>query len=195
MYYFKFSGLFMLVLSLGFFFSSCADGKVSEHAEHAGHDEHVEHAGSGEHAGHDHDTENMEHTSSMDGSEGILQSYLQIKDALVKTDGKAASEAAQGLQAFLEEDQTEIAQKIKLAAEQIAATQDPKVQRIAFNLLSQEVYEFAKGNDQNGATLYKQYCPMAFDNQGAFWLAAEQEINNPYFGEMMLHCGKVEEEI
>ena len=42
-------------------------------------------------------------------------------------------------------------------------------------------------------TLYVQHCPMAFDNQGANWLSTEKQVLNPYFGDVMLRCGRVEE--
>jgi hypothetical protein len=32
---------------------------------------------------------------------------------------------------------------------------------------------------------------MAFDDKGAYWLSAESEIKNPYFGKKMLECGEV----
>lgn len=34
------------------------------------------------------------------------------------------------------------------------------------------------------------YCPMAFDNRGAAWVQADDEIRNPYFGAAMLRCGE-----
>ncbi len=43
--------------------------------------------------------------------------------------------------------------------------------------------------------LYEQYCPMAFDNKGATWLAGSDQINNPYFGKMMLRCGEVRQQL
>jgi len=45
-----------------------------------------------------------------------------------------------------------------------------------------------------GVKLYRQYCPMAFQNKGAYWLSSEKKIMNPYFGDKMLHCGVVKEE-
>jgi membrane fusion protein, copper/silver efflux system len=39
--------------------------------------------------------------------------------------------------------------------------------------------------------VYRQFCPMAFDDKGAFWLSESDEILNPYFGDMMLNCGEV----
>ena len=40
-------------------------------------------------------------------------------------------------------------------------------------------------------TIYKQQCPMAFDNSGAYWFSLEKEIENPYFGSEMLECGTI----
>ncbi len=40
-------------------------------------------------------------------------------------------------------------------------------------------------------TVFKTYCSMAFDNEGAFWLSEFEEIANPYYGESMLKCGAV----
>ena len=33
------------------------------------------------------------------------------------------------------------------------------------------------------------FCPMAFNNKGAYWVQKTGEIVNPYHGMMMLHCG------
>ena len=44
-------------------------------------------------------------------------------------------------------------------------------------------------------TIYKQYCPMAFNNEGAYWLSESKDIMNPYFGDRMLKCGRVDAEI
>ncbi|HEY9117996.1 MAG TPA: DUF3347 domain-containing protein [Roseivirga sp.] len=117
-----------------------------------------------------------------------VESYLAIKDALVKTDATEASNAAK---AFLNSNSN---QKLASSLETIANASDVKVQRQAFETLSMEMYEVVKAGN-NESPLYKQYCPMAFNNKGAFWLAAEEEVNNPYFGDMMLHCGRVDEVI
>jgi len=39
--------------------------------------------------------------------------------------------------------------------------------------------------------LYVEYCPMAFENEGATWLSRESNIANPYFGDKMLRCGSI----
>ena len=36
---------------------------------------------------------------------------------------------------------------------------------------------------------------MAFDNAGADWVSDEALIRNPYFGDLMMKCGYVAEEL
>jgi hypothetical protein len=124
--------------------------------------------------------------SSVDLS--ITDRYLAVKDALVKTDALKTQQAAK---AFMEVNSNKA---LRPALEAIAATDDVAVQRQAFEDLSMQMYSLVKSEGAE-ITLYKQYCPMAFNNKGAYWLAAEKEVNNPYFGDRMLHCGSVQEEL
>ena len=41
---------------------------------------------------------------------------------------------------------------------------------------------------KQGARVY--YCSMANDSKGAEWLQTDGDVNNPYYGEMMLRCGE-----
>jgi hypothetical protein len=36
---------------------------------------------------------------------------------------------------------------------------------------------------------------MAFNNTGGYWLSNSKEIRNPFFGDKMLKCGRIEKEI
>ena len=124
----------------------------------------------------------------------ILDAYLKVKDALVKTDGEAASISAKELVSLLNS-KDELVGKIKFDAEHIMDTKNASHQRDHFNTLSDNVYVLVKSTSANESTIYRQFCPMAMDNKGAYWLSAEKEVNNPYFGDMMLHCGSVKEEL
>ncbi len=42
---------------------------------------------------------------------------------------------------------------------------------------------------------YIQFCPMADNNKGAYWLSKEEKVINPYFGIAMLTCGEVKQVI
>ena len=43
----------------------------------------------------------------------------------------------------------------------------------------------------NKTPVYIEFCPMANDNKGGYWLSTEEKIQNPYFGKKMLKCGEV----
>lgn len=118
--------------------------------------------------------------------------YLAMKDALVKTDAIEASKAAQKFAASF---QVEVSnESIIEAARSITVSTDVEVQRTAFKVITDGLIEHVKSGE-SGGTIYVQYCPMAFSNTGASWLSDSPEIFNPYFGDKMLRCGRVTEEI
>lgn len=127
-------------------------------------------------------------TEKSEASEAInlVEKYLAVKDALVSTDAAMAQKAAKEFLSVNTND------ALKGALEAIASSTDVAAQRQAFETLSESMYSFVK-TAGTSTVLYKQYCPMAFNNTGAYWLAAEKEVNNPYFGDRMLHCGSVQE--
>jgi hypothetical protein len=121
---------------------------------------------------------------------GIVDGYLKLKDALVASNAEEAKEYAVATMEVVDAvAMPDIQQSIK----EIAGTTDIEEQRKAFESFSVNLYKNLKAADEVEQTLYKQYCPMAFDDQGAFWLSAQEEIRNPYFGDRMLKCGSVEE--
>lgn len=118
-----------------------------------------------------------------------LDHYMAIKNALVATDFELTKSAASS---FLNED---MPSQLKSSVQAIVNGNDVAAQRMAFETLSKEMYQMITTNGATENVLYKQYCPMAFNNKGAFWLSTEKEIMNPYFGDMMLHCGSIDETI
>ncbi len=118
-------------------------------------------------------------------ADNTLAAYMVLKDALVATNAELAQKAASKLAEMSEGE-------VKTAAEGIAASSDVKEQRSLFNTISQQMYESLKAEGAEGV-IYKQYCPMAFNNEGAYWLSTEEKIMNPYFGDIMLNCGRVDE--
>ncbi len=142
-------------------------------------------------AEHDHHSEMNEGSMETAESEGSIGSaYLELKNALVETDANAAQEAAKQLEAAFTEN--ELPSEAELA-KKISQTDDVEEQRTIFKIVSEQMYELASEQKFEFTTLYKQYCPMAFNNTGAYWLSDSKEIMNPYFGDKMLKCGKVEE--
>lgn len=131
----------------------------------------------------------------------LLVNYYGMKDALVATDGKATQQKANDfLKTFAQIDMAKmtkeqhdlympLAQKLKSDAEPIAQTQDAGQQRTHFNDLSNNLFAVLKAFKMNESPVYQQYCPM----KKAYWLSDNSAVKNPYYGKMMLTCGKVTE--
>lgn len=124
----------------------------------------------------------------------LLMGYLKIKDALVDTDAEKAAYAADELIFNLEQNDSKVVIQLLKEVQLIAKNKDVEEQRIYFEGLSFNIYTLAK-NTQTEMNLYQQYCPMAFDNTGAYWISDNDKVFNPYFGDKMLRCGKVTEVI
>jgi len=77
--------------------------------------------------------------------------------------------------------------------EAMKSAEDIAQQRKYFAAFNQGLYHSIKSYGINEGEVYYQYCPMALDNQGAYWLSDIREIQNPYFGEKMLSCGSVKD--
>jgi len=117
--------------------------------------------------------------------------YVKVKDALVASKSAEAKTAAASLQkklAAVSNGKTAAVEATKVSS---AASID--AQRLAFSALSNEMAKLVKGAKLSSGTLYIDYCPMANDNAGAFWLSNDKAIKNPYFGDKMLTCGGVKE--
>lgn len=123
----------------------------------------------------------------------VYQRYIQLKDALVDSDADKAKSEAAGLRAEL--DKTARGEKAAAHAAGIAETTDIGAQRTAFSELSNAMTALVKASELTAGGVYLAFCPMANNDAGAYWLASEQEIRNPYFGEKMMKCGTVKENI
>ena len=86
-------------------------------------------------------------------------------------------------------------QNLTKAIQDIQSQSEIEAQRSAFKNLSDELYKTIKAYGLGGATAYYEFCPMAFNNSGAYWLSDNATIRNPYFGDKMLSCGSVEEKL
>lgn len=121
-------------------------------------------------------------------TDALVKAYFELKDALVASDMAGAKAAAEKLAAATQDSAMQVEVNAVVNAADLAD------QRVAFEAVTASVVAYAKSTNV-GAEVYVQYCPMAFDGKGAQWLAAEKEVNNPYYGDMMLHCGMVQETI
>jgi Cu(I)/Ag(I) efflux system membrane fusion protein len=72
-----------------------------------------------------------------------------------------------------------------------AKNENIEVKRIYFRQVSDAVYAISAAAKLSNAGVYRQYCPMAFNDEGAYWLSNSRDIQNPYFGRKMKECGEV----
>lgn len=137
-----------------------------------------------------------------DAKVGIAyQYYLHLKDALVGSRPQEAKSTAGELRKSLAT-VTDGEKAIEEAAK-VSNSTNLSDQRKAFAGLSNEMAALVKGGKLSMGMLYLEYCPMANNNEGAYWLSNEKEIKNPYFGYKMLRssadnllkCGRVKEMI
>jgi len=124
--------------------------------------------------------------------EAIFEQYLQVEAALVNTDATKTATEASKLELLLKEKNADEATLTAIST--MAGSEDIKVQRESFEPLSMAIEQMLQGALVSG-TLYKQYCPMAFNNKGAYWISSSKDILNPYFGDKMLKCGRVDSEV
>jgi copper chaperone CopZ len=135
----------------------------------------------------------------------VLNAYYAVKNALVGDDSKTASAKAKELLTALEKvDMANFSEeqhgvfmplddKIKSDAEHISTVKDIAKQRDRFDTLSDNVFKVVKAFNVNAEPAYQQFCPMAREGKGAYWISKEKGVKNPYYGKSMLTCGKVTE--
>jgi len=136
----------------------------------------------------------------------VFDNYFVVKDAMISSDGNATSIASKELftaisNVIMEKLEMDVhvvwmkvLNQIKEDSEHIADTKDIKHQREHFTTLSKDIYALLQVAKYD-VPVYFQFCPMYNDGKGANWLSKENTIKNPYYGSMMLSCGKTVETI
>ncbi len=119
--------------------------------------------------------------------------YLKLKDVLVLSDSLQTQTAAKELASSLAK--VSGSENTAKVASDIANESSLSKQRILFTSLSNELINIFKKAEITSGSMFVQYCPMANEGEGGYWLASETEIRNPYYGDEMLNCGEVKETI
>ncbi|MFN2287235.1 MAG: efflux RND transporter periplasmic adaptor subunit [Chromatocurvus sp.] len=135
----------------------------------------------------------------------VVKDYLEVQVALAADDHSAAAGSAkQALEALDHVNMGLVAGDAHMAWMKSAGELKSLLQAVAdaagieparakFALLSEQMAVVLDRFGVAEGKLFKAWCPMAFDNRGASWIQSTEEINNPYFGAMMLRCGEIRE--
>jgi Cu(I)/Ag(I) efflux system membrane fusion protein len=137
----------------------------------------------------------------------VFNSYISLKEAFVSSDDDKVRTEASTVQSQLSKtdmkllsgaahnDWMHYLEGLESSLKEIQTNKDIEVQRRAFSKLSDNLYKSIKAFGLDGTTAYYEFCPMAFNDEGAYWLSDQQKIRNPYFGDEMLTCGVVKEKL
>lgn len=138
----------------------------------------------------------------------VVNTYLVLKDAFVDSNEKDVETAAKkALNALNKVDMTlltgdayiewmKLQKPVMDDLNGIIQMDGIEMKRLHFSVVSDKLTESIKRfgiHITEKSILYLEFCPMAFNNKGAYWISDSKEIRNPYFGDAMLACGEVKE--
>lgn len=146
-----------------------------------------------------------------DSYKQLMSGYYDLKDALVSSDSLKANAASKKLLVFsdslkiseihgdstgmIKETAKTFTSTISGSAQALIKEGSLEAKRKEFEMISDALWSLTRTVRYDGEKVYYQYCPMAFNNKGAYWLSSQAVIRNPYFGDEMLECGKVEDSV
>jgi hypothetical protein len=149
---------------------------------------------------HDHATTEVKESISQEAVElndpilnVVYHEYLNLNQALVNGNEEEAKIAANTLELGAKE--LENGASIAANASKITEAGTLKEKREIFSDISNALIPLVKASGLTSGELYIDYCPMALNDEGAYWLSSEKGIKNPYFGDSMLTCGETKETI
>lgn len=112
----------------------------------------------------------------------MLEGYSALSTALYKDDLAGAKKAAEGM---VKHDKDSAMAK---HCQAIADSKTLEEARTHFKACSDVAIPIAKEKKM----MHEMNCPMAFGDKGANWLQkSDDEVQNPYMGAKMPHCGKM----
>ncbi|RTE86276.1 MULTISPECIES: efflux RND transporter periplasmic adaptor subunit [Gammaproteobacteria] len=129
--------------------------------------------------------------------EVILTHYFAQWDALKSDDLQSWKSAAENYMAAVDavdwsEQMSEIRAQATRGQQHVMHVSDLQTARDHFYFYSLAWIQIAR---KQGTSIeaHVAYCPMARSGAGAEWLQPNRELQNPYYGSMMLRCGEMRE--
>ncbi len=139
----------------------------------------------------------------------VVDQYIDLKNALTRDDAEAAKSQIKNVKKALVKvdmllllgDAHNVWMKnLKQINKNISGIENGsniEEQRKAFGKLGKnlsDTVDMLGIITPNKKSVYLEFCPMADNNKGAFWLSYDKEISNPFFGASMPTCGEVKKE-
>lgn len=141
----------------------------------------------------------------------LLEKYYALKESFVIADtvqvNKAAADlmvAADSLQlselkgdstGLIAETAKSFTGSMSTSGDALRQEADIEAKRKEFEIISDALWSLVRTVNYDGSQVYYQFCPMAFNDKGAYWLSNTPQIRNPYFGDKMLTCGSTQDSL
>ncbi len=139
----------------------------------------------------------------------LLTDYYALKDNFVEEKDSAIARSARSLMASVDSLQLD---ELKADSNIIATARTYTMgisselkgllgenqleeKRKEFQMVGDQLYDLIRTVQYDRAVIYHDYCPMAFNDQGANWLSNTAQIRNPYIPKKMITCGEVKDSI
>ena len=137
----------------------------------------------------------------------VYDAYLKMNDAFVDSNAKNVANEAKSViksinsvdMALLKGDAHMIwmdqLETLNRTINAISKSNDIEKQRHQYIQFNLAFFKSIKMFGLENTATYFQYCPMANNDKGAYWLSNTKDILNPYFGNAMLTCGETKETV
>jgi Cu(I)/Ag(I) efflux system membrane fusion protein len=137
----------------------------------------------------------------------LFKSYEKISSALIASDAAAipasvgsVRNALDNVKASLLTGETKVhwavlRNEMRRQLDSLRGTRDLEKQRSIYSGLGSTLLGALTHFGVEGESVYSAFCPMAFDDKGAYWLTSSKDIRNPYYGDAMLKCGVIKGEV
>jgi Cu(I)/Ag(I) efflux system membrane fusion protein len=132
--------------------------------------------------------------------DNVLNDYMLIKDDLVKSDLAKVNLHAKDLlktlskinvQLYFDENSDKL-KGVKEGLNMMLKTENIEKKRIAFKNLSSNMIALLSFTNGLNKKVYVQHCDCVDDFSGGDWLTYREIIENPYFDDTMLTCGRID---
>jgi len=141
----------------------------------------------------------------------LLASYFDLKDAFFSEDSVKINQSAANLKlaadslhtqdiqgdstGSLQATAKDFALTISGSAAGILGEKEVEGKRKELDLITSALWDLIRTVKYTNQKVYYQFCPMAFNHKGAYWLSNQTAIRNPYFGSKMPECGSTQDSL
>lgn len=146
-----------------------------------------------------------------DSFEKLLQSYFSLKDEFINADTVMVNTAAVQLiqhadslninelkgdsSGMIRETANYFASTISGSAKTLTAENKIDDKLREFNMITDALWGLTRTVKYDGQKIYYQFCPLAFDNTGGYWLSDKIDSGNPYVGDKEKGCNQVNDSL